>query len=245
MSGTLPNTASQPNLFFTTRHGGLSTAPYNSLNLSYGVGDISRTVSQNRERLKKDHSLSVILSARQIHGDKIFIAGQPLQKDLEVDGYDALMTDIRGIALLIQQADCQGIALHDPVNSAIACIHSGWMGSVKNIIAKTVAAMKKQYHTDPADLHASISPSLGPCCAEFTNHSLELPPSFLAFQVKENYFDFWQISRMQLLASGICEKNIDISGLCSSCSQDHFSYRRACREGDGRTGRCATVIALY
>lgn len=231
-------------IFSSDRHDGVSPSPYRSLNLSYGVGDTGTSVTENRNRLKSRHSINSLLSARQVHGDSIFIASNSLNGDLEVDGYDSLMTNIPDIGLMIQQADCQAVTLFDPIHSAVAAIHCGWKGSVLNILSKTALAMKKHYDTSPADIQAYISPSLGPCCAEFINHPKELPPSFLAFQVKENYFDFWQISKMQLIEAGLYEQNIQTAGQCTSCSLDFFSYRRACREGDGRTGRCATVIVL-
>ncbi len=164
--------------------------------------------------------------------------------DFEVDGYDALMTDQPDTALLIQQADCQAITLFDPKHPAIAAIHSGWQGSVLNIAGKTVRAMTETYNSSAVDIQARVSPSLGPCCAEFVNHPLELPDSFLPFQVEKNHFDFWQISKMQLIEAGLQEHNIHITGICTSCSGDYFSYRRACRNGDGITGRCASVIMM-
>jgi hypothetical protein len=228
----------------TDRNGGVSSGSYQALNLSYGVGDTIKAVTENRKRLKTHLKIHTLLSAKQVHGDAIFIAEKRLKKDTEVENYDALMTDISGIGLMIQQADCQAVTLFDPVHKAISAIHCGWKGSVNQILAKTIRAMKTQYNSLPSELYATISPSLGPCCAEFTNHAKELPPSFLAFQVKENYFDFWKITEMQLVDAGLPKKNITISGQCTSCSEDCFSYRRACRESDGKTGRCATVIVL-
>ena len=231
-------------LFSTDRTGGISNPPFQSFNLSYGVGDTVNAVTENRERLKSQLNIQHLLSARQVHGDNIFIADNTLTEDVEVDNFDALMTNIPTIGLMIQQADCQTVTLFDPVHSAISAIHCGWKGSVLQILAKTVKAMEDRYNSLPANLHATISPSLGPCCAEFINYTTELPSSFLAFQVKENYFNFWNISEMQLADAGLKKKNISISGVCTSCSQDYFSYRRACRTGEGQTGRCATVIAL-
>ncbi len=230
--------------FSSTRHGGVSVPPFASLNCSYGVGDQPLAVAENRGRLKKELGLSVLLSARQTHGSVCFVAEERITEDLEVDGFDALMTSQVGVGLMIQQADCQAVTLYDPVCSVIAAIHSGWQGSVLDIIGKTVQVMTDRYNVSPEDIQAYISPSLGPCCAEFVNYLVEFPPSFLDFQVKEKYFDFWQISRMQLMQAGVEEKQIEIAGCCTSCSTDHFSYRRSCREEDGRTGRCATVIAL-
>lgn len=231
-------------VFSTNRLGGVSSAPYGSLNLGYGVGDEAGDVDTNRKFLKRTHSLGYLLSANQVHRDAVFITEDPLREDLEVDGYDALMTDQPGVALLIQQADCQAITLYDPKHPAIAAIHSGWQGSVLNIAGKTVQVMSDTYNASVVDIQATVSPSLGPCCAEFVNHAFELPDSFLPFQVEKNYFDFWQISKMQLLAAGLQEQNIHINGICTSCSSDYFSYRRASRNGNCVTGRCATVIMM-
>lgn len=231
-------------IFFCNRHGGISQAPFHSLNLSYGVGDQRDAVQANRNLLKLQHGIEYLLSARQIHSDRIFIAREPLHQDLEIDGYDALMTNTIGTGLLIQQADCQAVTLFDPDLSVIAAIHCGWKGSVLNILARTVRAMAHEYGSLATTLQATISPSLGPCCAEFIHHHRELPPAFLAFQDKANYFDFWQISRIQLQEAGLEDSNIHCADLCTVCSPDYFSYRRACQHGDGRTGRCGTVIVL-
>jgi purine-nucleoside/S-methyl-5'-thioadenosine phosphorylase / adenosine deaminase len=234
----------QAHVIHSDRHGGISPSPFRSLNLSYGVGDDFRSVTENRKRFKTRLAVKYLLSAKQVHGDSLFVAEKELNEDLEVEGYDALITDRAGIGLMIQQADCQAVTLFDPAHSAIAAIHCGWKGSVLNILGKTVAAMSVHYGSQPSALQATISPSLGPCCAEFIHHGRELPLSFLAFQGKENYFDFWQISKMQLIEAGLDGSNIRIAGQCTSCSADHFSYRRACRQGEAKTGRCATGIAL-
>jgi YfiH family protein len=240
----MPNPDQEITLLSTNRNGGISHRPFQSLNLSYGVGDDLQAVAENRKRLNPHLKLNTLISAKQVHGDALFVATQNTNTDVEVPNVDALLTDIPGIGLMIQQADCQAVTLFDPVHSAIAAIHCGWKGSVLNILSKTVQKMHTQYNSLPSELHACISPSLGPCCAEFTNHATELPSSFLAFQVKENYFDFWKISEKQLMDSGLIQQNIVISGKCTSCLPDFFSYRRACRKRDGQTGRCATVIAL-
>ncbi len=233
-----------PLIIQSDRHGGVSQPPFHSLNLSYGVGDDVHSVTVNRKRFKARLAVEHLLSAKQVHGNAIFIATEHLRKDLEVEGYDALLTDRVGLGLMIQQADCQAVTLFDPTHPAIAAIHCGWKGSVLNILGKTVQAMTAHYGSPPATLQATISPSLGPCCAEFIHHALELPSSFLAFQQEENYFDFWEISKMQLILAGLDVDNIRIAGQCTSCSTDYFSYRRSCCQADGKTGRCATGIAL-
>ncbi|MDD3813764.1 MAG: peptidoglycan editing factor PgeF [Desulfocapsaceae bacterium] len=239
-------TPATPDLILATfdRHHGESEFPYFSLNSSFGVGDCTEKVQANRDRMKKSLGISRLVSARQVHGDQIFRIEEMPASDQEIDGFDALMTKIRGVGLMIQHADCQAIMLHDPVQSAIAAVHCGWRGSVTNIINKTVQMMCSCYQSHPEDLVASISPSLGPCCAEFINHRQELPASFQAFQIRSNYFDFWQISRSQLMEAGLQADKIQIAGICTACSQNFFSYRRAKRKENGITGRNCSIISL-
>jgi hypothetical protein len=217
----------------------VSQPPYDFLNLSFGVGDAAENVQENRRRVKEALGIPVLASARQVHGDAVWVIDAPFVQDTEEAGYDALVTDQPGIGLLIQQADCQAVLLHDPVRQVVAAIHAGWRGSVVGIIGKTIRTMAERFGCDPADLAAGISPSLGPCCAEFINHQAELPAEFHSCQVAANHFDFWAISRDQLAAAGVLPANIEIARICTKCSPDYFSFRR-----ERITGRFGSVIAL-
>jgi polyphenol oxidase len=227
------------------RHGGVSTPPFDSLNLSFGTGDSPKSVAANRRLVKECLGVAHLASAVQVHGDRVVVA-EPVSQDTEYEGADALVTSQRGVGLLIQQADCQAVLLYDPVREVIGAAHNGWKGSVLNIIAATVRAMEARFGTNPADLRAAISPSLGPCCAEFVNWRIELPVSMHRQQNRANYFDFWAISRKQLIEAGLQEQRIETAGICTVCDQNFFSYRRATKEQGkpGRTGRCGSVIAL-
>lgn len=222
-----------------TRQGGVSPEPYNSLNVGLHVGDHPENIRENRARIKKASELPMLASAKQIHGDKVMVVTKPLSADYEFEGYDALITNLAGIGLMVQQADCQAVLLFDPVRRAIGNIHVGWRGSKANIIQKTIAAMRKMYGTNPQELRAGISPSLGPCCAEFVNFKEELPTRFQTYQVRPHYFDFWAISRDQLTTSGVKPEHIDIAGICTVCDHRFFSYRR-----EQTTGRFGSVIGL-
>jgi hypothetical protein len=222
-----------------SRHGGASEQPYHSRNVGLHVGDDEALVLQNRAIIKEELGLARLVSAKQVHGDSILNVDWLPDADVEHAGHDALMTNIPEIGLMIQQADCQAVMLYDPEHGAVANIHSGWRGSVANIIAKTVAAMIFAYGTRPAALLAAISPSLGPCCGEFVQYRTELPLSFHAYQVQPNHFDFWAISRDQLRAAGVRIEHIEIAGRCTVCNENYFSYRR-----DRVTGRFASVIGM-
>ena len=225
------------------RYGGVSSNSFATLNLSFGVGDDSDDVRVNRQRLKQCPGIHFLVSAVQVHGDQVVLV-EDIGQDTEFTEADSLITREPGVGLLIQQADCQAVLLHDPVQEVIAAVHNGWRGSTLNIIAKTVAAMRDYYRVNSDTLKAVISPSLGPCCAEFINFQQELPKSFQSRQVSPFHFDFWAISRDQLTEAGLKDTNIETAGICTVCNRDFFSYRRAVRQGSGVTGRNGSVIAL-
>jgi YfiH family protein len=222
---------------------GTSPPPYSSLNLSYGVGDDPQCVAANRQRTKQALGISLLLSAKQVHGEKICCAPD-IAEDTEVEGYDALITSQPGVGLLIQQADCQAILIHDPVRKVVAAIHCGWRGNAVNIIGKTIAEIRKRYHSNASSLLVAISPSLGPCCAELINYRHELPEQIHHFQVNKSHFNFWAISKHQLTEAGVPSEHIDAAGICSACDRNYFSYRRTKKQGKVTTGRYGSVISL-
>jgi len=229
---------------FFDRYGGVGAAPFNTMNVSYGVGDKENIVSENRKRIQKKMDISTLLSAKQVHADGIYCQIEPLGGDREIESVDALITDQPGVGLMIQQADCQAVLLFDPVKKIAAAVHCGWRGSVVNILEKVIFRMVSAFGVSPEKLLVAISPSLGPCCAEFINYKKELPVEFRQFMVREDYFDFWQISKYQLIRAGVGEANVRVAGSCTCCSKDYFSYRRSSCISDGTTGRNCSVIVM-
>ncbi|MGD9948672.1 MAG: polyphenol oxidase family protein [Desulfobulbus sp.] len=223
--------------------GGVSKAPFATLNLSYYTGDSPENVEVNRLRALRALGLDQIITVKQIHADRILLATDA-HINQETEGYDAIISDRPGTGILIQQADCQAILLWAPQQQVVAAIHCGWRGSVQEIIGKTIACMKQEYGVDPFSLRAVISPSLGPCCAEFKNYRTELPEWMHHYQVRPDFFDFWAISRKQLQEAGVRAENIDFAGICTRCNEQYFSYRRAVQTANGITGRNGSIISL-
>jgi polyphenol oxidase len=223
---------------FFSRHGGVSSPPWDSLNVGFSVEDKKKDVLENRQRIKNFFKTTDLISLGQVHGDAVLTVETDLSGELEFSGYDAMVTDQPGKALMIQQADCQAVLLFDPIQPAIGIAHSGWRGNVLNIISATVEKMIANYNSEPTSMTAAISPSLGPCCAEFKDASI-LPGEFMNFQSSPEHFDFWQISKNQLLRAGLKPDNIFTAGVCTVCSEDYFSYRR-----EKVCGRAASVIGL-
>ena len=228
-----------------TRHGGHSTGDFQSLNVSHGLGDSAEHVLKNRNRISQVIEGQDLVFLKQVHGDQVVILNSG-----DADSYggihqafgtgDAIVTNVSGKFLTTQLADCQSILLYDPIRHVVANVHSGWRGSIKIILGRTVGAMKKYFKCHSADLIAGIGPSLGPCCAEFVNYQKEIPRIFWRYKSDDDHFDFWTLSLDQLAHAGVRGENIENSRMCTKCSpQTFFSYR-----GEGRTGRFAAVIGI-
>jgi len=228
-----------------TRHCGHSTGNFKSLNVGYDLGDSADDVGKNRDRISRAIEGQDLVFVKQVHGDQVV----KLNSD-NLDSYggihraigtgDALVTNISGKFLTTQLADCQSILLYDPARHVIANVHSGWRGSIKNILGRAVGVMEKYFKCHSPHIIAGIGPSLGPCCAEFVNYRQEIPPKFWRYKSADDHFDFWALSRDQLTHAGVLDENIETSNMCTKCNTEtFFSYR-----GEERTGRFASVIGL-
>lgn len=217
------------------RHGGVSEGNFNSLNFGVCQGDLEENVAENRKRALKALGLVHWCRLWQEHGKSI-IQAHPYQKEKG----DALTTSQPELGLSILHADCQAALFYDPIHHALSAVHCGWRGSVHNIYKETVEAMHRLYGSHPEDLLVGISPSLGPTASEFIHFADELPTCFLPFQIKPTYFDFWEISRWQLIECGILSHHIEIAEICTyNNPTDFFSYRSL-----KASGRHATFAAL-
>ncbi|MBU1170778.1 MAG: peptidoglycan editing factor PgeF [Proteobacteria bacterium] len=237
-----PHLKGQTGLFHGhfTRMGGVSEGLFSALNVSGDMGDRGSHVRENRRRLTDLFTAGRLVSLKQVHGlDVALWSRDAVPQDGPVEA-DAVLTDEKGVLLMIQTADCQAVMLHDPIRRVIGNIHSGWRGSIGNIIGKTIRAMVDRFGSSPGDILAGVGPSLGPCCAEFVNYREELPERYWMYKDNKDHVDFWALSRDQLMAEGLAQGNIVLSRLCTRCNKDlFFSYRR-----DKLTGRLANVIGL-
>jgi YfiH family protein len=229
-----------------SRRGGSSPPPFDSLNVSRGIGDDDGRVEANRRVVGRCFGGAELVYARQVHGRQVINPAdcpdaqpanpQPAQPLVG----DAMLTDQPRKALVIQVADCQAVLLYESERQVVANVHCGWRGSIQNIIGHTVAAMVQQFGCRPADIMAGIGPSLGPCCAEFVNYKTEIPQAFWGYKDSNHHFDFWSISCDQLTDAGVAAQNIETSRICTRCRTDEFFSYRA----EKITGRFAAVIGL-
>jgi len=160
-----------------TRQGGFSQGPYQGLNMGMATGDLDQAVGRNKEAVLDHMNASRLVSPKQVHGTEVLCWNSGSESE-GTNIADAVITDEKGVLLLIKTADCQAVLLLDPVRGVVANIHSGWRGSVANIIRKTMNTMVEKYGSDPANILAGVGPSLGPCCAEFVNYEAEIPKEY-------------------------------------------------------------------
>lgn len=233
-----------------TRLGGVSRAPFDSLNVGGHVGDDPAAVAANHraiyDALGVDPARAV--SARQVHGDRVARV-DALDAGRTLDGTDALITDSPGLLLLLRFADCVPVWLYDPRHHAIGLTHAGWQGTVRRITAKTVRAMGEAFSTRPEELLAGLGPAIGPCCFEVGADVIAPLCAAMPGQGEALLSDrrpdgkallnLWEANALQLRGEGVTR--IEVADLCTSCRVDaFFSHRREA----GRTGRFAVVAGL-
>lgn len=233
----------------TTRHGGVSIGPFASLNLGRGLGDDPAAVTENVRRVTAALGIrpEALLSPRQRHTANVRrVAAR--DRGQALDGYDALVTDEPGTALLLVYADCTPVLIYDPVHRALALVHSGWRGTVQGAAQAAVRALQSEFDSRPAELVAAIGPSIGPCCYEVgeevtdaVRRAFTRPEELLPAPIGKHrrHFDLWAANRRLLAEAGV--RQIEVAGLCTACRTDEFYSHRAER---GRTGHFGALMAL-
>ena len=241
---------------FTTRSGGVSKGPYDSLNLTWSRGDEKADIEENRRRVASALGGVRLVFANQVHGRTVLrVDAQPDEAWSAGEG-DALMTNQPGLGLCAQCADCVPILLLDPGKRAIAAIHAGWRGAVQNIVAAAITAMRAAYGSDPAHLKAAIGPAISMANyrvgAEVLDQFRALFPDGAAGlfgpldEAGGAGLDVAEAVRRQLLAAGLRHCSISRERACTFAEDDRFfSSRRAARDGHaGQFGGQCGVIAL-
>lgn len=201
------------------------------------LGSFNDKGSKFKNQLKRFKKLTKKepIFSNQVHGDEIIMIKARPQESFKGDSF---ITQQKNIPLVVKVADCQGILIYDPKTESIAAIHVGWRSLALNIIGKTIQKMRDAFGSNPEDLLVGISPSLGPCCAEFGDPKNELPNSIHPY-IKGKYVDLWLVSLEQLKKAGVPENQIEIIKECTKCKpEQYFSHRNA------DTGRMAVFIGL-
>lgn len=225
---------------FTTRAGGVSAAPFDSLNLGGKWGDDPAHVTENRRRLAEAVGGHPFV-ARQVHGTAVRRV-RPGEDPAQVARHEAdgLCSDVPGLVLGVFVADCVPVLLADARTGACAAVHAGWRGTVAGILPHAVHVLSVEFGTHPQDLRVVLGPAIGPCCFEV---GLEVVEAFAAAipegrdrgivrpsprgLADKAHVDLHAANRLLLAQAGVEPESVDGIAGCTRCDRARFfSFRR-------------------
>lgn len=232
-----------------TRRGGVSAAPWNSLNVGGSVGDDPTCVAENRVRsfqaIRRDPA-----SVHDVwlkHGTDVVYAEAPRPLDKPATQADIVFTDTPGVTLFMRFGDCVPILFHDPKKHVVGIAHAGWMGTVRGAASAAITAMRERYGSRPEDILAGIGPSIGVDHYEVGQDVVEQFHGKFGADLQRmiqsrngsTYLDLWAANSIQLNDAGVTK--IEVCEVCTACHLDDWFSHRA---ENGNTGRFGALIAL-
>jgi YfiH family protein len=242
---------------FSTRIGGVSPMPDNSLNLAGFNEDSADNILENRRRFLKLFPGNWILAGCwQVHGVDVRVV-----KDLDdarpaEDAHgdtvycDAVVSNATGVLAGVKTADCVPVLLACPVTGSFAAVHAGWRGTFGGVVLYAVERLATEYGAQPKNLRVAIGPAATHCCYEvgpevvegFRERFAYADDLFTATRPGHARIDLLKANRRQLEDAGIDPERIHVAGLCTMCRTDlFFSYRKE-KQVLGRVGRLMSVI---
>lgn len=225
----------------STRHGGVSGSPYDTLNLGRHVDDDPSSVEENRRRFcaALDTDPAWLATAGQVHGSTVRVLEAPRHEPF----CDGLVTTTPGLLLAIATADCAPVLLADPVHRVVGACHAGWRGAAAHIVADTITTM-----TDRGGAPSDIRAYVGPCISmEAFEVGSEVAEHFDAGVVhrreewRRPHVDLKQALHRQLMDAGVPADGIEVSDRCTVRESDDFFSHRA---SGGTTGRMFAAVVL-
>lgn len=233
-----------------TRLGGVSQAPWDTLNIGGTVGDDLVAVRRNHELMYQALGLSAdcIVTTWQVHGADVVIAQKPVTGRRWLAQADGLITDQAGLGLLMRFADCVPLLFYDPHRRAVGIAHAGWRGTVRGIAANVIKAMQSAYGCRPSDIIVGIGPSICGRCFQVGEEVVNALADYFGDTeglVRRNpddgsaYVDLWAANERDLRRVGV--QHISVTHLCTYQHTNQFYSHRAEK---GQTGRFGAVIAL-
>jgi len=182
-----------------------------------------------------------VIQGHQVHGSRVAVVDRPGMTREELEGYDAFVTALPGVAIGVRTADCVPVLLYDPVKKAVAAVHAGWRGTVLNIVLAAIEALRQEYGSSPSDLKAVIGPSIGPDSFQVGEEVAErfkeagFPMDEIwSFRVDGDgspmsgghHIDLWKANKWLLEQAGVPSRNIQIAGIDTYTTGAFFSARR-------------------
>lgn len=227
----------------TTRHGGVSGGGYATLNLSFGVGDRPQDVLENRRRaaVALGADLGDFVFGCQVHGAVARIVTRADRgrgaavPDEGAGEADALVTADPGTVLGVVVADCTPIVLYDPGAHVLACVHSGWRGTVARVAQAALAAMAT-LGAEPSRVIAGLGPAIGPDRYQVGDDVAEAMrgafgeragPALRPDGTGRWLLDMWAVNRIVLSEAGVPDDHIHVAAIPTGPPGPFFSYRAA------------------
>ena len=238
---------------FSTRLGGVSTFPENSLNLSGLDIDSAENLAENRKRfLEAFGGVYALASSWQTHSASVRIVKNLDDAKNGNEKFDAIISNLESVLVGVKTADCVPILLGDVRTKSFAAIHAGWRGTVNSIVKNTVKKMHRVYGTNAEDLICAIGPAAS---GRHYEVGQEVIDAFREnFSTCGNFFtetreghalvDLHLANKEQILSVGVLPENIFIAPLCTMERTDLFFSHRVEKKLYGKTGRLMSVIGL-
>lgn len=236
---------------FSTRRGGVSPFPENSLSLAGFDDDTIENISENRRRfLHVFPGKWRLTSCWQVHSaDVRLVAGDEDVKN-DTEKCDGLISQMPGILAGVKTADCVPILIGDPVTRSFAAVHAGWRGTANSIVTIAVEKMQGEFGCVPKNLIAAIGPAALGCCYEVGSEVIEMfrrnfpYANSLLTPTSEGhaFIDLHLANENQLTDAGIPPENIYLASLCTMERTDLFFSYRVENKTQGKTGRLMSVI---
>ena len=248
-----------PELFnaFSTKIGGISQGQYESMNLSFTVGDEPSNVVENFHIFANNVKIPTfsMVYSHQTHTTNIMKVtkehgGMGIDRERTYSDIDGIVTNEPGLCLVTSYADCVPLYIVDPVKKAIGLSHAGWRGTVNNIAKNTVELMNKEYGCNPGDLKVFIGPSICNECYEVSEDVAEEfakaygKDVFMKILIpKENgkfKLNLHEANKVNFINEGVKPNNIEITDVCTCCNSEILFSHRATKGKRG--GLCAFLM---
>jgi polyphenol oxidase len=237
------------------RGGGVSTAPYDELNVGLHVGDDPLAVLENRRRVARSvgAELASFVIPQQVHGAEVRLVTAAdrgrgaLRGDDAIPQADALITRETGTVLAVMLADCVPVIVFDPRTPAVGVAHAGWAGTARHVARKTVQAMLREFGGESSTFRGAIGPSIGPHSYEVSadvaeRMRAEFPEAGVVRAIDNNKYllDLWGANVTDLLSAGLQDEHVEVAGLDTyQMPGRFFSHRRG-----APTGRFFALVML-
>ncbi len=242
---------------FSTRVGGVSKGIYSTLNLSFVRGDEEEAVLENYKRMAEvlETDIEHMVCSDQTHTVNIRYVtqedgGKGIVKPRDYTDIDGLLTDMPGLCLATFYADCVPLYFVDPVRNVIGLAHSGWRGTVEQMGAHMVRAMRERFGCRPEDMFAAIGPSICQDCYEISEEvAVRFRQGFWADkqvlkpgkETGKYQLDLWKANKEILLSCGILPEHIDVTDVCTCCNSEYLFSHRA---SNGQRGNLGAFLML-